>query len=726
MRQITETVVMESSREPLTLLKSRFGYDRFLPLQEEVIANVLAGKDSLVLMPTGGGKSLCYQLPALCFSGLALVVSPLIALMKDQVDSLLANGIDAAFINSTLPPVEARDVRARAIRGELDILYVAPERLALPGFLEFLRNADISLVAIDEAHCISEWGHDFRPDYRNLKALRGHLPGAPFMALTATATERVREDIVSQLGLEPVDRFVSSFNRSNLTYTVRPKRAAFEALLALLRRNPNGAAIVYRFSRRDTEDLAADLREEGFDALPYHAGLDVAVRRETQERFIQDELQVVVATIAFGMGIDKPDIRLVVHYELPKTVEGYYQETGRAGRDGLPSDCVLFYSRADSFKHNFFIDQIEDRSEQENAQRKLAQMVQYSELQSCRRRFLLGYFGEALEEGSCDGCDVCSTPTEEFDATVISQKLLSGVVRTGERFGAKHVIDVLRGANVSRVRELGHDRLSVHGVAGDTSEDELHRLIEQLLEKGLLAKQGDRYPTLAVTDAGWRFLDARERLVLTRPIRTDGAAAAPRTRELDYDRGLFEKLRLLRKELADEMGVPPYVVFGDRSLQQMAHYLPQTRDDFSRVSGVGDAKLAQFGDRFLELVRGQTLERGLTPRAMPVRRRSSRRAGPTNQETKRLIGQGLSIAEAAKRRGLAETTVLGHLESLAEAGEEVEMGHLSLPAERLEAITAAFRETGGPQMAPVRAILGEGYSYEEIRLARLLLQRAVA
>ncbi len=725
MRQITETVVMESSRQPLALLKSRFGYDRFLPLQEEVIANVLAGKDSLVLMPTGGGKSLCYQLPALCFSGLTLVVSPLIALMKDQVDSLLANGIDAAFINSTLPPVEARDVRARAIRGELDILYVAPERLALPGFLEFLRNADISLVAIDEAHCISEWGHDFRPDYRNLKALRGHLPGAPFMALTATATERVREDIVSQLGLEPGNRFVSSFNRSNLTYTVRPKRPAFEALLALLRRNPNGAAIVYRFSRRDTEDLAADLREEGFDALPYHAGLDGAVRRETQERFIRDELQVVVATVAFGMGIDKPDIRLVVHYELPKTVEGYYQETGRAGRDGLPSDCVLFYSRADSFKHNFFIDQIEDRSERENAQRKLAQMVQYSELQSCRRRFLLGYFGEALEEGSCGGCDVCSTPTEEFDATVISQKLLSGVVRTGERFGAKHVIDVLRGANVSRVRELGHDRLSVHGVAADTSESELHRLVEQLLEKGLLAKGDVRYPTLAVTDAGWRFLDSRERLVLTRPIRTDGAAAAPRTRELDYDRGLFEKLRVLRKELADGMRVPPYVVFGDQSLQQMAHYLPQTRDDFSRVSGVGDTKLAQFGDRFLEVVRGQTLERGLTPRAMPVRRRSSRRARPTNQETKRLIGQGLSIVEAAKQRGLAETTVLGHLERLTEAGEEVEMGHLSLPAERLEAIAAAFRETEGPQMAPVRAILGEGYSYEEIRLARLLLQRAV-
>ena len=725
MRQTTETVVMESSREPLALLKSRFGYDRFLPLQEEVIANVLAGKDSLVLMPTGGGKSLCYQLPALCFSGLTLVVSPLIALMKDQVDSLLANGIDAAFINSTLPPVEAREVRARAIRRELDILYVAPERLALPGFLELLRRMDISLVAIDEAHCISEWGHDFRPDYRNLKALRGHLPGAPFMALTATATERVREDIVSQLGLEPVSRFVSSFNRSNLTYTVRPKRAAFEALLSLLRRNPNGAAIVYRFSRRDTEELAEDLREEGFDALPYHAGLDGAVRRETQERFIRDELQVVVATIAFGMGIDKPDIRLVVHYELPKTVEGYYQETGRAGRDGLPSDCVLFYSRADSFKHNFFIDQIDDRGEQENAQRKLAQMVQYSELQSCRRRFLLGYFGEALEEGSCGGCDVCSTPTEEFDATVISQKLLSGVVRTGERFGAKHVIDVLRGANVSRVRELGHDRLSVHGVAADTSEDELHRLIEQLLEKGLLAKQRDRYPTLAVTDAGWRFLDARERLVLTRPIRTAEAPAAPRTRELDYDRGLFEKLRVLRKELADEMRVPPYVVFGDRSLQQMAHYLPQTRDDFSRVSGVGDAKLAQFGDRFLEVVRGQTLAQGLTPRAMPVRRRSSRRSGPTNQETKRLIGQGLSIAEAAKQRGLAETTVLGHLESLAEAGEEVEMGHLSLPAERLEAIAAAFRETEGPQLAPVRAILGEGYSYEEIRLARLLLQRAV-
>ena len=421
-------------RTPIDLLKSHFGYETFRPLQEEIIATVLAREDTLVLMPTGGGKSLCYQLPALCFDGLTLVVSPLIALMKDQVDALKANGIEAEFINSSLPRHEIGRVQVQAAGGVLKILYLAPERLTLSRVRSFLGTLNVSLIAIDEAHCISEWGHDFRPDYRDLRVLRRDFPSVPIIALTATATERVRDDIVAQLALPAVETFISSFNRPNLTYRVEPKRNAFDTLLGLLRRYQGEPAIIYRFSRKDTEELAASLVDEGLNAVPYHAGLDASLRKQTQERFSRDEVPIIVATIAFGMGIDKPDIRLVVHYDMPKTIEGYYQESGRAGRDALPSECVLFYSYSDTFKHDFFIRKIEDDVQRENAEGKLRQVVQYGELQTCRRRFLLEYFGETWEKNSCGACDVCLAPTDEIDATEIAQKVLSAVVRVGERF----------------------------------------------------------------------------------------------------------------------------------------------------------------------------------------------------------------------------------------------------------------------------------------------------
>ena len=406
----------------LVELKTHFGFDRFLPLQEEIIDRVLAGKDTLVLMSTGGGKSLCYQLPALRFSGLTVVVSPLIALMKDQVDRLRANGVAAAFINSTLSAAQVERTQAQAQQGQLKILYIAPERLALSRFRHFLRTLDVSLIAIDEAHCISEWGHEFRPDYRNLKSLQRDFPTVPIIALTATATEKVREDIVAQLGLREPEIFISSFNRTNLNYVVQPKSQAFAVLLKLLKEHRNEAAIIYRFSRKDTEAMAADLTANGFDALPYHAGLERSVRQETQERFIHGEVSIIVATIAFGMGIDKPDVRLLVHYDLPKSLEGYYQETGRAGRDGLPSECVLFYSYGDKIKHDFFIKQIEEPTERDNVIRKLAQVIAFCELQTCRRAHLLEYFGENWEQEGCGGCDICLESLEEFDATEISQK----------------------------------------------------------------------------------------------------------------------------------------------------------------------------------------------------------------------------------------------------------------------------------------------------------------
>ena len=721
-----------------SLLKSHFGYDGFRPSQEEIIASVLDGNDSLVLMPTGAGKSLCYQLPALCLDGLTLVVSPLIALMKDQVDALKANGIAAEFINSTLSPAELRRVQSEALAGALKILYLAPERLALAGFQSFLGRLGVSLIAVDEAHCISEWGHDFRPDYRNLAALRGLLPGTPVIALTATATERVRRDIVAQLGLSGGRVFISSFNRPNLTYAVRPKRRAFDALLALFEQHRDEAAIIYRFSRKDTENLARRLSSHGISALPYHAGLDGEVRRLTQERFARDQVPVIVATIAFGMGIDKPDVRLIVHYDMPKSVEGYYQETGRAGRDDLPSDCVFFYSRADKIKHEFFIKKIEDPRERENARRKLDQVVELGELETCRRRYLLAYFGEEQDAENCGACDICleSSRVDEpavtdgpknFDATEITQKILSAVARTGQRFGAGHVSQVLRGARTRRVLDLGHDRLTVYGIVSDFGDEEIKEITELLTQRGLLERQAGDYPILAVTEAGWRFLRDRGTVSLPDPRRDFSKYSTSRAGQAEYDRLLFEKLRALRGRLAADRGVPPYVVFGDAALQQMAYFLPQGADSFLKISGVGEAKLAQFGEPFLSVIQAHANEHDLSekPNTAEVRppRRPSLGDGSTSDATKRLLSQGMPIEDIAAQRGLALTTILGHLEALIDAGEHLELDNLTPDQDRAAKIRAAFETAGTLALSPVRELLGDGFSYEEIRLVRLGLRR---
>ena len=731
----------KSTTHILALLKTHFGYDSFRPLQEEIIASVLAQNDALVLMPTGGGKSLCYQLPSLCFDGLTVVVSPLIALMKDQVDALKANGIPAEFINSTLSPAETSRIQTQAKRNQLKILYLAPERLALTGFRDFLHSLHVSLIAIDEAHCISEWGHDFRQDYRNLKSLRRDFPSVPVIALTATATEKVRKDIVAQLDLTQAQTFLSSFNRANLKYVVEPKRAAFSLLLTLLRRHQNESAIIYCFSRKDTENLAADLGANGLTALPYHAGLDTSVRRETQEKFIRDEVPIIVATIAFGMGIDKPDIRLVVHYDLPKSLEGYYQETGRAGRDGLPSECVLFYSYGDKIKQDYFIDQTEDDVERENSREKLVQMIRFCELQTCRRKYILEYFGEEWDRECCDGCDVCLTPREEFDATEIVQKILSAVVRTGERFGESHINGVLRGTSNKRTRELGHDRLTVFGIASDYADSELKQIIGLLLSRGLLSKSGTKYPTLAVTQAGRALLKRRESLTLLMPKReksaptksnhvSDHASTYDGMTEVEYDEALFARLRILRKRLADERGVPAYIVFGDEPLQRMAYYFPQSLESFASINGVGSEKLARFGEEFLAVIRQHVRENGLKERPIPVRRvqrdRVTQRRDSTYEETKRLFLQKLPIHEIAQRRGLTEVTIIGHLEHLVEDGDNLDIGYLMPPAQRITKIMAAFQSSAGLHLSPVRDLLGEEYSYDEIRLVRTFLRQVNA
>ncbi len=714
----------------LGLLKQYFGYDRFRPLQEEVISNVLDKQDSLVIMPTGGGKSLCYQLPALRLDGVTLVVSPLIALMKDQVDGLKAIGVRAEFLNSSLTFEEMSRVRDEALRGELKVLYVSPERLAIDSFRSFLSQVSVSLVAVDEAHCISEWGHDFRPDYRQLGGLRRSMSDVPFIALTATATPRVRDDIVNQLGLKSPNRFVASFNRENLNYEVRPKRNAFRQLVEMLESRRGQSVIIYCYSRKETEEIAVDLDRLGFRARAYHAGMYSEARRRTQEGFISGEFPVVVATIAFGMGIDKPDVRLVVHHSMPKSLESYYQETGRAGRDGLPSDCVLLYSYGDRSRQEYFINQVDDQLERQRLSDKLDQVVEFCQLRSCRRRYLLDYFGdetisEDQTENNCQGCDVCSTPREEFDATVISQKIMSAIIRTGERFGIAHVAAVLLGSKRKKVLELGHENLSVFGIVDDLDRLEIREIADLLVDAGLLQRSDDRYATLSVTDTGRQILKRRESIRLSRSKRTE--PLRKRRKRVDQRNApngeLFERLRELRLTIAREQGVPAFVVFTDASLRDMASKMPRTIEQFARVSGVGALKLEQYGEQFLDEIRGsvyanppQSFQNG------PARaiNRNVRREGSTYAETRNLLAQGLSIRQIAHQRGLAPGTITSHVEMMVSNGMRVDLTS-SLPRkEDMGKIETAIYQAGGPsaRLSEVMEFVGDEFSYDDVRIVR--------
>ena len=724
--------------EPLELLKSRFGYDGFWPLQEEIIESVVAGRDCLALMPTGGGKSLCYQLPALMFPEVTLVVSPLIALMKDQVDALNANGIPARFINSSMSGGEIDQVQREVRAGLVKLLYVAPERLPGPGFRRFLMDIDLSLIAVDEAHCISEWGHEFRPDYRNLVDLRRDFPSVPVIALTATATERVRDDIIEQLELQKGRVFRSSFNRANLSYSVRPKADSWDELASLLEKHRDQPSIVYCFSRQETEDLARRLNGAGFSAAPYHAGLDSETRRRAQDDFIRDKTPVIVATIAFGMGIDKPDVRLVVHYSMPKSVEGYYQETGRAGRDGLPSECVLFFSLGDRVRQDYFVGQIQDEGERRNAREKLDRMVDYAQLPTCRRRYLLEYFGEEWREGNCGACDVCLEPGREFDGTEIAQKVLSAVVKTDERFGATYVINVLVGSRNKKVLGFGHDQLSVYGIVREFSREQLKEIIAQLRAKGLLVRNEGELPTLSVSGEGWEVLRGRGKVMLVKPVE-DAKPTRASVREvmMQYDKGLFEELRALRRRLAEEKGVPPYVVFGDVSLQHMATTYPGSREEFARIHGVGEAKLDEYGPEFVEVIRGYVEANKIevpTGNSLPLLMHDGRQInrgaddggrplGRTYERTREMLEQGMSLDEIAQERGLAKSTVIGHMERIVGNGIAVEVSHLLPKTSKMREIEQAFRECGSGLLGPVKERLGERFEYEELKLARIQLRR---
>ncbi len=584
-------------------LRERFGLQTFRPGQREIVETVTRGDDAFVLMPTGGGKSLCYQLPALLRDGVGLVVSPLISLMKDQVDALRANGIAAAFYNSALDREEAREVLARLHGGELELLYVAPERLMSPAFVDRLRGVPLALIAIDEAHCVSQWGHDFRPEYAQLGGLREAFPGVPLIALTATADPYTRDDIVRVLELAEAHRFVSSFDRPNIRYTVLDKYRPMEQLQRFLDSRRDESGIVYALSRKRTEEIAGKLEIAGIQAAAYHAGLPAETRQSVQEKFIRDDLKVVVATVAFGMGIDKPDVRFVVHYDLPKHIEGYYQETGRAGRDGLPAEALLLYGAQDVVTARRLIDNNENPEQRRIEAHKLQAMIGLAESLTCRRRVLLGYFGEQREE-DCGNCDICLNPPATFDATVAAQKALSCVYRVGERFGIKHVVDVLRGADTERIRNLGHDRLSTYGIGKDMDEAEWTSIVRQLIHLGLLEQDVANYSVLRLCEPARAVLRGEKNLTLARPRVREKRRKRPRAaRDLQPgDLELFEALRDLRKRLADDQGVPPYVIFGDVTLTQMSRERPRTEEAMLEINGVGQVKLDRYGADFLDLI----------------------------------------------------------------------------------------------------------------------------
>lgn len=720
---------------PASILKNTFGYDTFRPLQQNVIQNVLDRRDTLAIMPTGGGKSLCYQIPALIFDGLTVVVSPLIALMKDQVEQLRAYGVPALYLNSTLS-FEAYQENMDALRRkEAKLLYVAPETLLTPRIFTLLDSLQVDLLTIDEAHCISEWGHDFRPEYRQLVEVRSRYPQAVCLALTATATPRVRADIKSQLGFTQSNEFLASFNRENLYFEVLPKHDPNRQVLKFLERFKDQSGIIYCFSRKEVDDLAAFLAKKGYSVRPYHAGLEDAERKANQEAFVRDDVQIIVATIAFGMGINKPNVRFVLHYDLPKSIEGYYQEIGRAGRDGLPAHCLLLYNYGDAAKQRYFNDQKEG-DERRVAIQHLEAMIRYAEDETtCRRKLLLNYFGEvypsqngAGREHKCGNCDHCTAAPPVFsDITIPAQKFLSCVKRTGERFGAGHVVDVLRGSKNEKVLRYGHDQLSTYGIGAELTEKQWLALGRQLVQLGFLSQEGE-YRTLSLTPKAMTALRERTPIMGQMPEVEERPQKKKEPQpSLEYNNALFALLRIKRKELADEAGLPPYVIFSDKTLAEMATYFPQSLESLIQINGVGQVKLRQYGQAFLEVIQHYCEKHGIAEKAKKVER-----VAPEDGETVRRYTQvgeaynaGESLAALMERYQVQVETVLDHLARYVAAGNRLRRGDdllamsTSNPDDQ-KAAFEAFEELGTAYLKPVFEKLGGRLNYDELKILRLI------
>ncbi len=706
-------------------LQQYFGYNKFRHNQQEIIENVLAKKDSVVLMPTGGGKSLCYQIPALVFEGVTIVVSPLIALMKDQVDALKLNGVAAAFLNSSQSNSEQSVIIERLKNNQLKLLYVAPERLlGQNSLLAYLKAIDVSLFAIDEAHCISHWGHDFRPEYLVLGQLKKQFPLTPIIALTATADKLTKQDIIQKLAIDDYTVFENSFNRPNISYFIRPKKNYLPQLLTYIKAHSEDSGIIYCLSRNATEKLAEELTSHGYAAAAYHAGLDNKVKELNQERFLRDELKIIVATIAFGMGINKSNVRYVIHADLPKNIEGYYQETGRAGRDGLPSEAILFYSAADVFKLKSFATIEGNEAQSKIMLKKLDQMSKLCSTRQCRRQYLLNYFDEPAPS-FCGSCDVCLSEEEKTDATVEAQKLLSAVSRLNGKFGINYVIDFLRGSSTTRAE---HQSIKTYGIGKDISKDQWKLYLREMLYLGYLQQSEGEYPVLQLNDTSRLILQGEMTVKLVKSVAERKELSSTNQRTESAHRDLLAILKNIRYQIAKEENVAAFQVFSDATLLEMATYLPLRTADLSNISGFGNLKLVKYGSLFLDPIIDYCRLNGLATKMdvkAPKRQRAvavSNKPTETKKISLSLFKMGKDIDQIAFERELKRSTIEEHL------GHFVFTGELNINEivrkDNLDIIIKAIEENKNSLgVGPIKKSLGEAYSYGEISAVINYLKR---
>ncbi|NUN09833.1 MAG: DNA helicase RecQ [Ignavibacteriaceae bacterium] len=701
------------------VLKKTFGFNEFRPLQKRIIENVLAKKDSLVVMPTGGGKSLCYQLPALIFEGLTIVISPLISLMKDQVWQLKQNGVEAALLNSSLSKEEYKDNFTRIVSGKSKILYIAPESLAKREILLLLENSRIDCLTIDEAHCISEWGHDFRPDYRQLGTLRNRLSSAVCLALTATATPRVQNDIIQNLNLKFPEKFLAGFDRPNLFLSVIPKTDPLKQTLDFLREHKNQPGIIYCFSRKQVESLSNELSSFGYSCKPYHAGLEDEERHKNQDEFIKDQTQIIIATIAFGMGINKSNVRFVIHYDLPKNIESYYQEIGRSGRDGLKADCLLLYSYSDVNKIGYFIDQKENETERLVAEEHLKQMVKYAEWTSCRRKPLIRYFGENYNLDSCDACDHCVRDKGSLeDVTIPAQKFLSAIKRTGEKFGAVYLAEILTGSKNAKILNNGHDKLSVYGVGKEYPIKTWQHLCQQFVNMGLISRK-EETGGLLCNETGNRVLFKGEKVFT---YLNQKAVFSQGTGDVAVgDLVLFDKLKERRKEIASKAGVPPYIIFSDATLALIAASTPLSIEKFSKISGVGQIKLYKYGPEFIKVIRKHL--HADAAGSNNIKSEAKDTAGTKTMIIGEKYNGGCGIDDLVKEFNIKQQTVMSHLLKYTLMGNRLRgdgLPGISKAASRLkEKAYEIFRRHPDLMLSPVYEALDKELNYDELQVLRL-------